>query len=400
MVNQDIMTHGEITGYILAKMLECENTYTKQEIADYAMIAVLHDLGLFNRKHEVSMFELENTDVWAHSIYGYLFLKHLSPLGDMAEIILYHHLDYELYGRIKSKYMKVISYLNLADKMDTFMHARQWQMEREYFQKYRDIKFSGQALDWFYKTDAKYKILEKLSDGSYRMELMQILSERTFSNEYKKRYLELLIYTIDFRSEHTVDHTMATTTFAHEIGRCMRLSGYDQQNLYYGALLHDLGKLAIPVEILEAPRKLTDEEMRVMRMHVEITQDILEGIVSKEIYEIAIAHHEKIDGSGYPRGLKGDQLSITQRILAVADILSALYGKRSYKDSYDSEVIRKLIEKLEQEGKICPKVSGYVLRNWSEIIKNFDEEHKRRMATYLMIKEQYALIYEQFKNLK
>ncbi|MBO5228339.1 MAG: HD domain-containing protein, partial [Lachnospiraceae bacterium] len=260
MVNPDIMTHGEIVGFILAKMLECENAYTKADIADYAMLGVLHDLGLYRNTNNGALFEFENTDVWAHSIYGYLFLKYLSPLADKAEIILYHHLDYRLYDNMKnSRYLKITSYLNLADKMDLVMRSKSEFIDAEYFKAYRDITFSGQALDSFYKADAKFKILQSLSDGSYRVELMRILSERVFSPEAKKRWLELLIYTIDFRSVHTVDHTMATTTFAHEIGRCMRLSSREQVNLYYGALLHDLGKLAIPIEILESPGRLSDE---------------------------------------------------------------------------------------------------------------------------------------------
>ncbi len=400
MVNPDIMTHGEIVGFILAKMLECENAYTKADVADYAMLGVLHDLGLYRNKQNGSLFEFENTDVWAHSIYGYLFLKYLSPLADKADIILYHHLDYRLYDNMKnSRYLKITSYLNLADKMDLVMRSKSEFIDAEYFKAYRDITFSGQALDLFYKADAKFKILQSLSDGSYRIELMRILSERVFSPEAKKRWLELLIYTIDFRSVHTVDHTMATTTFAHEIGRCMRLSSREQVNLYYGALLHDLGKLAIPIEILESPGRLSDEEMRVMRQHVEITEDILNGVVNEEIFKIAITHHEKLDGSGYPRGLRGDQLNLQQRILAVADILSALYGKRSYKDSMDIDTIKRIIQEDADNGKICSKVVAITMRNYNTILRNFDEEHKLRMKMYLTIKEQYDIIYEQFKNI-
>ena len=133
MVNPDIMTHGEVVGFILAKMLECENAYTKQDIADYAMLGVLHDLGLYRNKQEGSLFDFENTDVWAHSIYGYLFLKYLSPLADKAEIILYHHLDYRLYDRMKSRYMKIVSYLNLADKMELIMHSKSGEIGIDYF---------------------------------------------------------------------------------------------------------------------------------------------------------------------------------------------------------------------------------------------------------------------------
>ena len=397
MVNPDIMRHGEITGYILAKMLECENAYTKQDIADFAMLGVLHDLGLYRNQHNEQMFILENYDVWAHSIYGYLFLKHLSPLEDKADIILYHHLDYRLYGTVQNKYLKIISYLNIADKMDTFMHMKKGEVDPNYFKDYRNITFSGQALDLFYKAEGKFKIIDKLKDGSYRLELMNILAERVFTEDYKRRFLQMLIYTIDFRSVHTVDHTMATTAFAREIAGCMRLPSIDQQHLYYGALLHDLGKLAVPIEILESPRRLNDEEMRIMKTHVEITEDILTGVVHDSIVKIAARHHEKLDGTGYPRGLKGEELTLTQRIIAVADIISALHGKRSYKDSMPAEEIKAILKEEADNNRLCPKVVACALRNYELIMCNFEKEQRETMKIYTMIKEQYDSIYEQFE---
>lgn len=398
MVNPDIMIHGEITGYILAKMLECESIYTRQDIADYAMLGVLHDIGLYRNETHEQLFILENYDVWAHSIYGYLFLKYLSPMEEKADIILYHHLDYRLYNKVQNKYLKITSYLNIADKMDTFMHMQKGDIDPNYFKEYRDLTFSGQALDLFYRTEAKFKIIAKLRDGSYRLELMNILAARIFSEDQKKRFLQMLIYTIDFRSVHTVDHTMATTAFAREIANCMRLPSIDQQHLYYGALLHDVGKLAVPIEILESPRRLNDEEMRIMKTHVEITEDILTGVVNDAIVKIASRHHEKLDGTGYPRGLRGEELSLTQRIIAVADIISALHGKRSYKDSMPAEKIKQILREDANNSKICKKVVDCALRNYNTIMLNFDKEQRETMKIYLMIKDQYDAIYEQFKE--
>lgn len=400
MVNPDTMAHGEATGYILAKMLECENAYNKQDIADYAMLGILHDLGLYKKQKFQSRYVLENYDVWAHSVYGYLFLKCLSPLEEKAELVLYHHLDYRLYGMIQSKFLRIISYLNIADKMDTFMHMKKGEMEQDYFKKYRDIKFSGYAFDLFYKTESKFKILSKLRDDSFRLELAEILSARVFSENAKRRFLEMLTYTIDFRSVYTVDHTMATTAFAREIGKCMRLSSMELQKLYYGALLHDVGKLAIPVEILDSPRRLTDEEMRIMKTHVEITEDILTGVINDEILKIAVRHHEKLDGTGYPYGLRGEELTLPQRIVAVADIISALHGKRSYKDPLPSETIKQIIKEDADNSKLCPKVVDCAIRNYNTVMRNFEAEQKATMHMYLVIKEQYDVIYEKFKDFK
>jgi HD-GYP domain-containing protein (c-di-GMP phosphodiesterase class II) len=255
-------------------------------------------------------------------------------MGDKAEIVLYHHLDYNRMGMIDSRYLHLIQLLSLADKMDTFLHVKEEKLPPDYFVRYRDIKFSGAALDLFQKAEERYGITANLVNGKYREELNVLLAKRAFSEQYKRGFLEMLVYTIDFRSEHTVVHTLATVNFAEQLGRLSRLSGKDLRDLHYGALLHDLGKIAIPLNILESNGRLSDDEMKIMKAHVRITEMILEGVVDDDVLQIAVRHHEKLDGTGYHKGLTAKDLTLPQQIIAVADILSALYGKRSYKEAF------------------------------------------------------------------
>ena len=85
-----IQLHGEITGYIFYNMLKAEGQYTSVELAEYVLLGMLHDVGMFKTGYEGGISRCETANVWAHSIYGYLFMKYLSPVGDKAEIILYH----------------------------------------------------------------------------------------------------------------------------------------------------------------------------------------------------------------------------------------------------------------------------------------------------------------------
>ena len=173
-INNKIMNHGEITGYILYKMMEYENAYssehhyTEQELVDYTMLGILHDIGLYKEDNVKNVSDFETKNLWPHSIYGFLFLKYLSPMGDKAEIVLYHHLDYNRHNLIQSRYMHVIELLSLADKMDTFMNLKDENLEPDYFSKYRDVKFSGAALDLFHKAQERYGITENLINGKYR----------------------------------------------------------------------------------------------------------------------------------------------------------------------------------------------------------------------------------------
>ena len=401
-INNKIMQHGEITGYILYKMMDYENTYTEhnyteQELVDYTMLGILHDIGLYKEENVKQVCDFETTNLWPHSIYGFLFLKYLSPMGDKAEIVLYHHLNYNRHNLIQSRYKHVIELLSLADRMDTFMNLKDERLEPDYFSKYRDIKFSGAALDLFHKAEERYGITENLISGKYMEELDELLAKRAFSEQYKRGFLEMLVYTIDFRSEHTVIHTLATVDFAEQLGRLARLSGKEIRDLHYGALLHDLGKIAIPLNILESTGRLSDEEMKVMKAHVRITEMILEGIVTDEVLQIAVRHHEKLDGTGYHKGLKAEDLTLSQQIIAVADILSALYGKRSYKEAFSKEKILDIMNGDAERGKINKNVVTSLERNYDRIIKEFEKKKEDTIGLYLKIKEQYTIISERFK---
>lgn len=397
-IDTKVLRHGEITGYILYNMLLGTGMYSDIELAEYTLIGMLHDIGIVKTGYKDEFDKCETTNVWAHSVYGYLFLDYLSPVGKKAEMVLYHHLPYYMHAKIKSNYLKETSYLALADNMDLFMRNDGKGMEKDYFIKQLNVKFSPQAMEAFQSAQAKFHFLEKLKTNEYLDEMAAIFDRVSFSDKQKKGFLNMLVYSIDFRSQQTVFHTMSTRAFALEIGRLMRVSAMELQILYYGSLLHDIGKIAIPISILEAPRKLTDDEMRIMKSHVLITDIILNGIIDEKILNVAVRHHEKLDGSGYPKGIKGKDINNLERIIAVADILSALYGKRSYKDSFEPEKIIGILQSDAKQNKICKDVVNVVVSNYDAIIKDYEKTRNETMDRYKEILKQYDSIYERFKE--
>jgi HD-GYP domain-containing protein (c-di-GMP phosphodiesterase class II) len=135
---------------------------------------------------------------------------------------------------------------------------------------------------------------------------------------------------------HTFCHTMLVAGHAVSFSKKLGQPEEYQILLGLGALVHDLGKIKIPLSILDKPGKLTDEERRLINKHPLYSKALLEGRgeVPREVTEMAVWHHEYLDGSGYPDGLRGDQISQTVRILTISDIYSALTEKRAYKDSF------------------------------------------------------------------
>lgn len=150
---------------------------------------------------------------------------------------------------------------------------------------------------------------------------------------------------VDAKSPFTFTHSTGVATTASAIAKVMGVGEYDAKLLERAALLHDIGKLGVPNTILEKPGKLTSREWQSIYKHPRYTREILDKIPGfEEIAEVAAAHHEKLDGSGYPRGLHGSELSLLARILTVADIYDALSSYRPYRQKLRCAEVLKLMQ--------------------------------------------------------
>jgi diguanylate cyclase (GGDEF)-like protein/putative nucleotidyltransferase with HDIG domain len=181
------------------------------------------------------------------------------------------------------------------------------------------------------------------------------------------RTIEALALAIDAKDDNTHDHLRRVKVYATEIGKEMQLSPTDLQALQAAALLHDIGKLAVPEYIISKPGKLTPEEFEKMKIHPVVGAEILERVqFPYPVVPMVRAHHEKWNGSGYPDGLKGDEIPLGARILAVADCLDALASDRQYRRAFPLNVA---LEKVLAESgtSFDPRVLEVLARRSSEL---------------------------------
>ena len=159
--------------------------------------------------------------------------------------------------------------------------------------------------------------------------------------------LQVMAVSIDARDPLTAGHSEKVTEYA--IGICveMEMSQDYTEMIRVAALLHDYGKIGVPDAILKKNGRLTEDEYEIVKSHAQKTQEILQQInfegLFRQIPEIAGSHHEKIDGSGYPRGLKGKEIPLGARIIAVADFFEAITSKRHYRDPMPFDVAFRLL---------------------------------------------------------
>lgn len=149
---------------------------------------------------------------------------------------------------------------------------------------------------------------------------------------------------------YTHGHIQRVKDYGIKIGNKMRLSKEKIENIGFAALFHDLGKLNVPDDILNKPDRLTDEEFEVIKRHSSWGAEMVTKTYFQSISEIIMQHHERIDGSGYPKGLKGNEILIEAKIIAVADSYDAMTSERSYRDPLTpKEAVEELIRLREKQ---------------------------------------------------
>ncbi|NLI91615.1 MAG: response regulator [Peptococcaceae bacterium] len=169
-------------------------------------------------------------------------------------------------------------------------------------------------------------------------ELEDKVQERT--KELRDLQLELiyrLLRAAEFRDNETGDHITRMSKYSFELGKAAGLSEKENRLLLHACTMHDIGKIGVPDEILLKPGKLNDSEWEKMKSHTVLGGQILTGSSSELIQMaeiIALSHHEKWDGSGYPRGLKGEEIPLVGRITAICDVFDALISERPYKNAW------------------------------------------------------------------
>lgn len=397
-VDKRLMDHGIRVAYIVSRMLRRMPQVSAAQTRDLCFLAAMHDVGAYKTEEIDRMVRFETEEIWEHSVYGCLFIKNFTPLFELAPAILFHHAPWSELERMEDvsrENKHAAQLIHLADRLDIWLNAEggSYADFARIVRAERGQRFEPFFVDLLLEQEfAPFTAEEVECDPAFQ----QMQAEISFTGEEIRDYLKMVIYSIDFRSRHTVTHTMTTTSISNELAEYMELGAQERNNVVCGALLHDLGKIGIPVEILEFPGKLSPQAMAVMRTHVDVTEEIFGGDIPSPIREIALRHHEKLDGSGYPRGLRAQQLSLEERIVALADIVSALAGTRSYKKAFGKERICAIITGMREDGLMDPALVGCMLAHYDEIMEKTRVRCQPVLEIYQKLQADYNAIYAQY----
>ncbi|MCR5272350.1 MAG: diguanylate cyclase [Lachnospiraceae bacterium] len=215
--------------------------------------------------------------------------------------------------------------------------------------------------------------------------LSKVHSERAVAVEQIRKMslgtMEAMAKTVDSKSPYTADHSAKVAAYAVALARKINLPEDEIESIHYAALLHDIGKLGTPDTVLNKPGKLTDAEESVFRNHAKLGSDILKNIDSLDMAaEVALHHHERYDGLGYPDGLKGDEIPLYARIVAIADNFDSMTSNINYQ--FEDENTSVPVELLKGRG---TKFDPILLDNFLELytdgtLASIDKDYTREMT--------------------
>ncbi|MBV8475110.1 MAG: diguanylate cyclase [Acidobacteria bacterium] len=243
------------------------------------------------------------------------------------------------------------------------------------------IHYLGHSFDW--RTSLLILPAVYVIHRSYSLYLGKLENEKRHVEEMANlhlRTIEALALAIEAKDQTTHDHLQRVRVYAIEVAKELKLGRDEIEALQAAALLHDIGKLAVPEHIISKPGRLTTEEFEKMKIHPVVGAEILERVrFPYPVVPIVRAHHEKWDGSGYPLGLKGEEIPIGARILSAVDFLDALSSDRQYRRAMPlPEVMRRL--EAESGKAFDPKIVAILERRYSDMERLVQARNQQQIA--------------------
>ncbi len=359
----DYVEHCVRTSYLTLRLAQKQGL-DDATTRDLTLSAFFHDIGAIGKTNEY----LLSPDYDAfHSVDGYLLLRYKSPLKEAAKIVLFHHCSYS--HPVDDPYFALGLKIAVCDRFDDWIRNHiDLDVVVGRIKGQAGIAFDPQDVKDLLEITSSQEVLDDLENDTFREYLTNYVEKKWSRLTSANDFLLLLSSLFELYDHTTYNHSKTVATVAYYIGKKLGYTQEDCYDLYFSGIVHDLGKIFIPLSILDKPAKLTAEEYAVMKKHIVYSRELIHDLLPQEIVDIACNHHERLDGSGYPAGLTHEQMNEPQELMQVADVLSALLAKRSYKDEYPYELVRSILLDSAAHNKLSQHIVDAVIDNHEEIL--------------------------------
>lgn len=365
-----------VISYYIGKQLQLSN----DELLELIIAAALHDVGALSVQERNMLIQEDVENPMPHCKMGYHMLSSFGAFKNIAQVIKHHHIKYEDSLTMEEGEVLFHSHIiHLADRVDIFISPDSFILG----QKAEVTEKIRQRVGTIFHPEV-FKAFEAVSKADIfwieinNLQLDQLFQRINFSMDFELtidniiEFALMLSKIIDFRSSFTASHSHTVAQLAYLIGGYFGNSEERCKKLLIAGYLHDIGKIGIDPGLIEKNGPLTEEEFNLVKLHAYYSGQILSELCSSswfsEIVSWAEHHHEKIDGSGYPFSLDDSGLDQGVKILAFADIISALMEERPYRESLPIDTAFDIIK-----NKIAKDISAEM---FDVIEQNKDEINK------------------------
>jgi len=388
-----LASHHQKVAYLSYRLAEHMKLPNSQQ-REILLASLIHDIGALSMNERLELVESEPASMHKHSFRGAKLLNGFDPLKNTSKIIKFHHIPWN-FGEgtyYKEEQVPLSSHIiHLADRVCIKLDSIDYNMTQlndvlSIIKKDADILYKPELVDTLIDISEKDYIWLDLLDRSP----VNMLSDILCSFDILVLEIDDIIdisrifsHIIDFRSRYTACHSAGVAKTAEKLALLFNFSPIERKMILIAGYLHDLGKLAIDDAILEKPSKLSNEEFAKIRSHTYYTYQLLKSINRFEtINKWASFHHEKINGKGYPFHICGDNLSLGSRIMAVADIFTAITEDRPYRKGMNEKQAAQVLINMVNDGSIDERIVGILLNNFQQINKIRDEAQKAARLKY------------------
>lgn len=352
----------------------------------------LHDIGAFYQKERLQLMNFETGNVDMHCIAGACMLEDVPIFQDIAPLIRYHHTPWETSIENQEETEPPIppeaNLLCLADRVAVLFHPdtpalAQADAIRDRIRTYQGSLFAPQWVEAFLQAASRESFWFSLTGSNLEHKVYQHFPRISLDINLDRLETlgQLLCRVIDFKSPFTAAHSKGVAACAEQLARLAGFSPIEQRMMRIAAFFHDAGKLAIPSEILEKPGPLDHDERSVMMGHVYFTYEILQQIPGIQLINMwASLHQEHEDGTGYPFHYTADKLPLGSRIMAVADVFTAITEDRPYRKGMGKEEAISRLHHMVEIGHLSAFLVTMLLEHFDEIdaIRARVQEEARR----------------------
>jgi HD-GYP domain-containing protein (c-di-GMP phosphodiesterase class II) len=393
LVSPRVVNHHQRVAYF-ASSIALEMGLGPEVLADIVVASLLHDAGAISLHGRLDVMNFEIRCPHEHAERGYLFVKPFAPFLGVAKMIRHHHVPWEDGHGAQFAGEPVLpesQLLHLADRIDVLIDRRKPILGQV---RHICLKLRGHTSHLFLP-DALSAFLRLSRKECFWLDAVSpavdlILARRMALSKHALIHSEMLEETaalfsriIDFRSRYTAMHSGGVGVIAEYLAKNCGMTAEECRQMKLAGLLHDLGKLSVPKEILEKPSKLSTMDLSIVRAHTFHTYRILERIKGFEnICRWAAYHHERLDGSGYPFHISGEEYNLGCRIVSVADVFTAITEDRPYRLGMSIEKSLKVLGAMVKKGKLDGNVVGMVQDLHRELNILRDEAQERSFREF------------------